>query len=335
MDQERRVLLAHGGGGHLSRELIEREILPRFSNEILNALPDTAALTVPGTHILFTTDSFVVQPLFFPGGCIGDLAVHGTVNDLAVSGGRPLFLTLALILEEGLPWSTLRQVLEAVRRATTACGVSVVTGDTKVVRRGQCDGLYLNVSGLGMAWPGFQLSARSIRPGDAVLVSGTLGNHGMAVLVAREKLFLETALVSDSAPVHRLVEAMLPWTAEVRFMRDPTRGGASPPCCTRPPWAAVLPLRSRPCPWTPAAAAVAEMLGISLLHSPCEGRIMAVVAPEVTQAVLAAWRALPEGQGACRIGQAIAPVGRVSLHTTLGGHTLIDRPQGEMLPRIC
>ena len=229
---EQCILLAHGGGGRLAREIIEREILPRFGNEALNPLPDAASLTLPGptlpgTQILFTTDSFVVQPLFFPGGCIGALAVHGTVNDLAVSGGWPLFLTLALILEEGLPFSTLRQVLNAAQQAAAACGVSVVTGDTKVVRRGQCDGMYLNVAGLGIAWPGVRLSARSIRPGDAVLVSGTLGNHGMAVLAAREKLFLESPLVSDSAPVHRLVEALLPWADKVCFLRDPHPRG---PC---------------------------------------------------------------------------------------------------------
>ncbi|MEO5344846.1 MAG: hydrogenase expression/formation protein HypE [Magnetococcus sp. YQC-9] len=334
MDDERRVLLAHGGGGRLSRELIDREIVTRFGCEALQGLPDAASLMLDSDSIRFTTDSFVVQPLFFPGGCIGDLAVHGTVNDLSVSGGQPKYLSLGMILEEGLLWSTLRRVLDAIRAAAQACGVSIVTGDTKVVRRGQCDGIYLNMAGIGVGLPEFALSAASIRPGDAVLVSGTLGDHGMAVLAAREQLFVESPLVSDTGPVHRLVAALTPWADRVRLMRDPTRGGiaASLHECAL---ASGFQLEERALPFAKSAQVIAELLGISLLHSPCEGRIMAVVADEIAEAVLNAWRALPEGYGACRIGSATGPVGRVTLRTLIGGVTLLDMPHGELLPRIC
>ncbi|MBF0417026.1 MAG: hydrogenase expression/formation protein HypE [Magnetococcales bacterium] len=334
MDDERRVLLAHGGGGRLSRELIEREIVSRFGQEALQGLPDAAALTLNTPSIRFTTDSFVVQPLFFPGGCIGDLAVHGTLNDLAVSGARPLYLSLSMILEEGLPWSTLRRVLDAIRAAVRASGTLVVTGDTKVVRRGQCDGIYLSMAGIGAGLEAFSLSPASIRPGDVILVSGTLGDHGMAVLSARESLFLDSGLVSDTASVFPLVEAMLPWASGVRFMRDPTRGGL----------AATLHEASVGCgfvldetelPFAPAAVVIADLLGISLLHAPCEGRMVAVVAPEVAEAILAVWLGLPEGCGACRIGRAEGMAGRVTLRTMIGGVTLLDMPHGELLPRIC
>ncbi|MFN3077539.1 MAG: hydrogenase expression/formation protein HypE [Alphaproteobacteria bacterium] len=334
MSGDHRVLLAHGGGGRLSRELIDREILPRFGNEILDPLPDAALVNLPDSRLVLTTDSFVVQPLFFPGGCIGDLAVHGTVNDVAAGGGCPLYLTLALILEEGLSFATLRRVLDAVRDAARACQVSVITGDTKVVRRGQCDGLYINVTGVGTPLPGFQLAARTIRPGDAVLVSGPVGSHGMAVLAARESLFPQGGPVSDSAPVYRLVQAMQPVAESVRFLRDPTRGGLAASLHE----AAVgcgFQIDEEQVPTDPAAAAAAEMLGISLLHSPSEGRLMAVMDPTVAETVLDTWRTLPEGRMARRIGSAIDIPGRVVMNTLVGGSALVDMPHGELLPRIC
>ncbi|MBF0181640.1 MAG: hydrogenase expression/formation protein HypE [Magnetococcales bacterium] len=334
MDEERRVLLAHGGGGRLSRELVEREIVPRFGREALQGLPDAATLRLAATEIRFTTDCFVVHPLFFPGGCIGDLAVHGTINDLAVSGGQPLYLSLGMILEEGLPWASLRRVLDAIRRAALACNVAIVTGDTKVVRHGQCDGIYLAMAGLGAGLPGFALAPASIRPGDVILVSGTLGDHGMAVLAAREKLFAGTPLSSDTGPVHRLVEAIAPWANRVRFMRDPTRGGIA---ATLHEAATVhgFALDESALPFHPAAATIADLLGISLLHSPSEGRILAVTAPEAETEILNAWRALPEGKGACRIGRVEGPAGRVTVRTVIGGQTFLEMPHGEMLPRIC
>lgn len=332
-----RILLAHGGGGRLTAALIAEEIVPRFGAGPLASLPDAARLPGMADGIVFTTDSYVVQPAVFPGGDIGALAVHGTVNDLAVSGATPRWISLAMILEEGLPLATLRRVLDSIRAAADACGVAVATGDTKVVPHGQCDGIYVNTAGLGEPIPGYRLSADDIRPGDAILASGTLGDHGMAVLCARERLHVENGPVSDTGPVHRLVRTAAPWAAGIRFMRDPTRGGA----------AAVLneiaggrpfgiTLREDALPFAPAARSVAETLGIDLLHVPSEGRMLAVCAPDAADAILAAWRALPEGAGSTRIGVVTAkPAGAVVLETLIGGRRLVDMPLGELLPRIC
>lgn len=331
------IQLGHGGGGRLSVELIREEIVPRFGAGPLADLPDAARLPAMEGELVFSTDSFVVQPLLFPGGSIGHLAVHGTVNDVAAAGGSPRWLSLGLILEEGLPRATLRRVLDDVRDAAAACGVQVATGDTKVVRRGQCDGMYLNTAGLGQALPGLRLGRARVRAGDAVLVSGPLGDHGMAVLAAREQLHIAHGPVSDTGPVHRLVEAAAAFGEAVRFMRDPTRGGA----------AAVLNeiveglplgllLREDALPFSPATRAVAEMMGIDLLHVASEGRLLLICAPDAADGILAAWRAQPEGRGAVRIGEAVeAYAGDVVLETVMGGRRLVDVPQGELLPRIC
>ena len=331
-----RILLGHGGGGRLTRDLIASEIVPRFGQGPLAGLPDAATLPALSGRPVFTTDAFVVHPLEFPGGNLGHLAVHGTVNDLSVAGARPRWLSLALILEEGLPMAVLRRVLDAVKAAADECGVVVATGDTKVVSRGQADGLYAISAGLGEALPGFDLSPTHVRPGDVVLASGTLGDHGMAVMAAREGIAIAGGPVSDTAPVHRLVQALAPFAPQVRFLRDPTRGGA----------AAVLNeivegrdvglcLREEDLPFSTGARAVAEALGLDLLHVASEGRALAVVAPEVAPAALQAWRALPEGQGAVAIGQVTRDAGRVLLQTAIGGTRLVDVPQGELLPRIC
>ena len=331
---EELILLAHGGGGRLSRTLIEQEILPRFNCPPLRGLPDAAAIQLPQTQILFTTDSFVVHPLFFPGGCIGDLAVHGTVNDLAAGGGRPLWLSLGLILEEGLPLATLRRVLDAVQQAATHCDVAIAAGDTKVVSRGQCDGMYVNVSGIAAALPGFHLVAETIQTGDQVIVSGNLGDHGMAVLSAREDLHLETPVLSDSAPVHQLVLATVPWAGHIRLMRDPTRGGLASVLHELATACGFL-LQETALPFSSATSVLAEILGINPLHSPCEGRLLAIIAPDAAPALLHAWRSRPEGRDSTIIGEVTAEAGRVVLATAIGGHTLIDMPHGELLPRIC
>ncbi len=336
MSEQDVVLLAHGGGGLLSRELIDREIVSRFGQGPLAGLPDAAVLPAIGGNLVFSTDSFVVSPLEFPGGNIGHLAVHGTVNDIAVSGGRPLWLSLGLIIEEGLPLSTLQRVLDAVKTAADECGVKVATGDTKVVAKGQCDGIYVNTAGIGPALEGFCLSPQTLLEGDRVLVSGPLGDHGMAVLAARKGIDIENGPQSDTGPVHRLVETAHAFAKGVRFMRDPTRGGA----------AAVLNeivedlpvgivLDETAIPLSSGARAVAELLGLDPLHVASEGRVILVCSDDAAECILAAWHALDEGRGATCIGTVSTDAGRVILETCTGGRRLVDVPRGELLPRIC
>jgi hydrogenase expression/formation protein HypE len=335
--KEEIIQLGQGGGGLLSRDLIRREIVPRFGEGALQGLPDAATLPVPQCGAwVFTTDSFVVQPVEFPGGNIGDLAVHGTVNDLAVCGGRPRWLSLALILEEGLPLPVLRRILDSVRQAAAACEVAVVTGDTKVVSRGQCDGLYLTTSGIGERLDGFVLGPERLVAGDQVLVSGPLGDHGMAVLAARESIRLANGPRSDTGPVHRLVLALRDLAPAIRFMRDPTRGGLAAVLNEAVDGRPVgLLIREAQLPFAAATRAAADLLGLDLLQVASEGRVVAICDPSVADAVLAAWRGLPEGREAVRIGEVTDRKGLVVLETTTGGHRLIDVPRGELLPRIC
>ncbi len=336
MSAEAVVQLAHGGGGRLTRDLIESEIVTRFGNGPLRGLPDGATLDAPGERLVFTTDSFVVQPLEFPGGNIGHLAVHGTVNDLAVCGGEPKWLSLALILEEGLPFSLLGRVLDAVRAAADACGVTVATGDTKVVARGQGDGLYVNTAGIGLALPEFVLGRERICAGDCVLVNGTLGDHGLAVLSARQNLAFAEGPRSDTGSVHRLVGAVREFGAAVRFMRDPTRGGAAAVLNESVEGRGIgILIREREVPLAPATRAVAEMLGIDPLHAASEGRLILFCDPSVEADILRRWRALPEGAGAVRLGVVTNDKGRVVMETVTGGRRLVDVPRGELLPRIC
>ncbi|MBN2342876.1 MAG: hydrogenase expression/formation protein HypE [Deltaproteobacteria bacterium] len=335
MDEKKRILLGHGGGGLLTRNLIDEEILKRFGDGPLRGLPDGALLPSIDGDIVFSTDSFVVSPGFFPGGNIGDLAVHGTVNDIAVSGATPLWLSLALIIEEGLPLASLQTVLDSVRTAADNCGVQVVTGDTKVVRKGQCDGLYVNTAGIGKKIAGFNLGSSQVQTGDRVLVSGNLGDHGMAVMAAREGLG-NGALKSDSAPVHRLVHALSPFAADVRFMRDPTRGGMAATLNEIVDGADVgILLREDSLPFSAGAKGLAEMLGFDLLHVASEGRMMCICSAEAAEQVIEKWRSLPEGTDACEIGRITEDSGRVILETGIGGKRIVDVPQGELLPRIC
>ena len=337
------VELAHGGGGRLSRDLLDTEILSRFGDGPLAGLPDGACLPSPNGAIVFTTDSFVVQPVEFPGGNIGHLAVHGTVNDIAVCGGRPRWLSLALILEEGLPLDTLRRVLDAVARAAADCDVTVATGDTKVVGRGQADGLYINTAGIGERIPGFDCAPERIRDGDRVLLSGPLGDHGLAVMAARDSIALAGGPVSDTAPVHRLVAGIAHLADEVRFMRDPTRGGAAAVLNEAVENLSVdVVLTEHRMPVSAGTAAVCEILGIDVLHAACEGRVILVCSAHAAPRVLSTWRGLPEGRGAVEIGAVTAAgrtsgarPGRVILETVAGGRRLVDVPRGELLPRIC
>lgn len=331
------ILLGQGGGGRLSRDLIDAEIVARFGDGPLRGLPDAASIALGGETVIFSTDSFVVSPLEFPGGSIGHLAVHGTVNDVAAAGGRPRFLSLSLIIEEGLPLATLRRVLDDVRRAADACGVAIATGDTKVVARGQADGLYVNTAGIGGPIEGLQLARERIRTGDVVLASGSLGDHGLAIMAAREGIAIEGGPRSDTGPVHRLVECAAEVAgAALRFMRDPTRGGAAAVLNEAVEGLGVgIEIDEAATPASPGGRAVAEMLGLDLLHVASEGRLLVVCAADAADDVLAVWRELDEGRGACRMGRVTSDGGRVILNTAIGGRRLVDVPRGELLPRIC
>jgi len=316
--------------------LIDNEIVSRFGDGPLQGLPDGATLPAPDSDIVFTTDSFVVSPLEFPGGNIGHLAVHGTVNDIAACGGRPRWLSLGLIVEEGLPLDTFRRVLDAIRTAAEECGVTVVTGDTKVVSKGQCDGIYINTAGIGEKLGGFDLSTTRIERGDRVIVSGPVGDHGLAVLAAREGIDIENGPQSDSGPIHRLVAAVSDIAADVHFMRDPTRGGVAAvlnEAVEDTP--AGIALDETALPVSTGAHAVTEMLGLDPLHVASEGRLIAICAAGVAETVLERWRAIDEGAGAVAIGTVTDQAGRVVLETLAGGRRLVDVPRGELLPRIC
>jgi hydrogenase expression/formation protein HypE len=337
LDVGDRVTLGHGSGGILSQRLFEGLILPHFQNPILSRRDDQAIFELEGVRLAFTTDSFVVTPLFFPGGDIGRLAVNGTVNDLAMGGARPLYLSASLILEEGLPLSTLQAVLASMRDAAHACGVAIVTGDTKVVTRGSADGLFVTTSGVGVVPRERLLSADRARPGDAVLVSGTLAEHGMAVLSAREELGLGEALQSDTAPLAGLTETLLGSGAEVHCLRDPTRGGLAASLTEIAARSRIgveidesrLPLRE------PVQAAC-EILGIDPLHVASEGRLLAFVAPEGAELALEAARAHPLGKDAAIVGHALAePVGTLVVRTVVGGRRVVQLPFTDPLPRIC
>jgi len=330
------ILLAHGSGGRLTRELIEKEIVSRFGEGPLAGLPDAAELpAIPGP-LLFTTDSFVVQPLEFPGGNIGHLAVHGTVNDLAVAGAAPKWLSVGLILEEGLPLDLLRRVLDTIRAAADEAGVQVVTGDTKVVGRGQCDGLYVNTAGIGEKLPGFNLTPERVAAGDKVLVSGTLGDHGMAVLAARKGIDIAHGPLSDTGSVHRLVSAAREWAGDIHFMRDPTRGGLSAvlnEVVEHLPFTVAL--HEQGLPFSSGTRAVSDMLGLDPLHMASEGRVVLFCTSDTADSILSAWHELAEGQDAACIADVTAGNGRVTLETITGGRRLVDVPRGELLPRIC
>jgi hydrogenase expression/formation protein HypE len=330
------IQIAHGGGGRLSSQLIDEEIVSRFGDGPLKSLPDAALLPNPSNKIVFSTDSFVVQPLIFPGGDIGNLAVHGTVNDISVAGGKPLWLSLGLILEEGLPIETLQVVLDTIKKTAEECNIKIVTGDTKVVGKGQCDGMYINTAGIGEALENFNLDKNKIIPGDTLLVSGTIGDHGMAVLAAREGVKIENGPESDTASVYKLVEIAHEFGEDVRFMRDPTRGGL----------AAVLneiasktkigfKLESNSIPLSPGTDSISEIFGIDPLNVACEGRMLLICNCNTADKILKKWKQTPEGREAAVIGNATSTAERVELLTVTGGSRLIDVPQGELLPRIC
>ena len=332
------VTLAHGGGGRLSQMLIERMLLPAFANPQLASLHDGALLEVNGALLAFSTDSFVISPLFFPGGDIGSLAVHGTVNDLAMCGAQPLALSAGFVLEEGLPMEDLWRVVQSMQAAALAVGVPIVTGDTKVVDRGKGDGIYINTSGIGLVSPGVRIDPQRARPGDLVLLSGALAVHGIAIMSVREGLAFETELRSDSAPLHRLVAAMLAAGGDaIHVLRDPTRGGVASALNEISKSAQVgVRLHEARIPVPDAVRGACEILGLDPLYVANEGKCLAIVAPEAAEAVLAAMQADPLGREAVIIGEVVAEhPGRVMLRSRIGGTRVVDMLSGEQLPRIC
>lgn len=331
------VLLAHGGGGRLSHQLIESLFLPAFRNAALDARHDGAVVEAGGVRLAFSTDSYVVRPLFFPGGDIGSLAVHGTVNDLAMCGARPLYLSVGAILEEGLPMDTLRRVVASMQAAAARAGVQLVTGDTKVVDRGKGDGLYLNTAGIGLVEHALRIAPASVRPGDALLINGDIGRHGMAIMAVREGLAFESAIESDSAPLAALVMALLEGGVEVHCLRDLTRGGLASALIEIAEAARLdLLIEEAAIPVREDVRAACEILGFDPLYVANEGRLAVFVPAEQAERALEIMRGQPHGEGSCRIGQVLdAGEGLLKLRSRIGALRIVDMLSGEQLPRIC
>jgi hydrogenase expression/formation protein HypE len=336
-----RVVLGHGSGGRLSAELLRDLFLPLFSNPVLDRQDDQAILEIAGGRIAFTTDSFVVQPLIFPGGDIGSLAVHGTINDLAMGGAQPLYLSAAFIIEEGLPMETLRRITASMAAAAAAAGVSIVTGDTKVVEKGKGDGVFINTTGIGLVPPGVMLSANQARPGDVVILSGAIGEHGIAIMASREGLDFETTIVSDSAPLHELVADMLAsapsGSPAIRCLRDPTRGGLSGTLNEIAAQSGVsIEIDESKILLRDEVKGACELLGLDPLYVANEGKLVAIVAPEAAAGVLEAMHRNPNGTEAAIIGMVgDKNAGLVTMRTAFGSTRIVDLLAGDQLPRIC
>jgi hydrogenase expression/formation protein HypE len=333
-----RVDLSHGAGGRAMAQLIADIFQSAFDNEWLRQGNDQAAFDAPAGRMVMSTDGYVVSPLFFPGGDIGSLAVHGTINDIAMAGARPLYLSASFIIEEGFPFGDLQRIAQSMGDASRAAGVPVITGDTKVVERGKADGVFISTTGVGVVPAGVDLSGDRARPGDPVILSGTLGDHGIAVMSKRQNLEFETQILSDSAALHRLVadivEAAGPW---LRAMRDPTRGGLAATLNELAHQSGVgFRLDEEAMPVKPEVAAACELLGLDPLYVANEGKLVAIVAPEGAAAALAAMRAHPLGRDAALIGETVADENRfVQMVTSFGGGRIVDWLSGEQLPRIC
>jgi hydrogenase expression/formation protein HypE len=331
-----RILLAHGSGGQLMHDLIKKSFVAALSNPILEKLDDSAVFDLNG-RLAFTTDSYVVSPIFFPGGDIGKLAVCGTVNDLSMTGATPLYLSLSFIIEEGLLLADLEKIVNSISEAATEAGVRIVTGDTKVVNRGSADRLFINTSGVGIVPHGIDIAGANARPGDKVIVSGTLGDHGMAVLSQREGIRFQMPVPSDCAPLNKMVAEMLATGAEIHCLRDPTRGGLATTLNEFAQQSRVgIKIDELSIPVNPAVLGACELLGFDPLYVANEGKLVAVVAPNDAGRVLAAMRKNQYGQKAVVIGEVVGEhPGRVVLKTRLGASRIVDVLVGELLPRIC
>jgi len=331
------VLLAHGGGGRLSQQLIEKMFLPQFDNAILSGLHDGAVFGLGGTRVAFSTDSYVVKPIFFPGGNIGELAVNGTVNDLAMCGARALYLSSALIIEEGFAMDDLWKVVQSMREAATRAGVLLVTGDTKVVDRGSGDGIFVTTSGVGIVEPGVSIAPERARPGDLVLLSGTIADHGIAIMSLREGLSFETTIRSDTAPLNHLVMRMLAACPDIHVLRDPTRGGVASALNEIAAKASVgISITEERIPVNEEVRGACEILGLDPLYVANEGKLLALVPAVAADRVLEVLAADPLGTRAAIIGEVTEEhPGMVTMVTRVGGRRVVDMMSGEQLPRIC
>ena len=338
--RDEKINLSHGSGGKATHNLIEGVFAPAFSNPLLDAMDDSATFSVDGQgqRIAFTTDTYVVSPLFFPGGNIGELAVNGTVNDLSMAGATPLYLSAGFILEEGFPIADLKRIVASMAKAATDAGVAIVTGDTKVVQRGKADGLFINTAGVGLLRVNWPIGQTQLQPGDRILLSGPVGNHGIAIMLARESLEIETDVQSDTAPLNTLVAAVLDAAGEsVHCLKDPTRGGVATSLNEMAIGAEVaISLDEQAIPIHPEVRGACEILGLDPLTIANEGKLLAIVAADKADDALAAMRAHPLGREAAIIGTVQNdPAGMVFLRTDIGGVRVLDMLVGDPLPRIC
>ncbi len=332
-----RIVLAHGSGGKLSHELVQKMFLPVFDNPVLNQLNDGALVDIGGTQLVFSTDSFVVNPVVFAGGDIGKLAVCGTVNDIAMGGAKPLFLSAGFIMEEGLPMELLERIIKSMEEAAKEAGVRIVTGDTKVVEKGSVDQIFINTSGIGLAIPGIRVGGSQARPGDKVIINGTMGDHGIAVMANRQGLEFQNKIASDCAPLNHLVAKTLEICPETRVLRDPTRGGVATTLNEIAQQSGVgILLEEEALPVREQVRGVCEILGLDPLYVANEGKVLAIVPGDRADEVLAAMRQEKYGAEAAVIGEVVEePKGKVFLQTLIGGRRIVDMLVGDQLPRIC
>ncbi|MFO8049963.1 MAG: hydrogenase expression/formation protein HypE [Desulfosudaceae bacterium] len=336
MDQDK-ILLDHGSGGRVSNNLITEMMLPAFDNHVLAGMEDGATLDMPGRQLAFSTDSYVVDPVFFPGGNIGDLAVNGTINDVAMCGATPLYLSAGLIIEAGFPRSDLQQIVTAMGSAARSAGVQIVTGDTKVVARGMMDKIFINTSGLGVIPEGVRVSSANARPGDQIILSGTMADHGMAIMSKRQGLTFESPIQSDSAALNRMVSRMLAGCRDIHVLRDPTRGGVGTALneIAARSRAGIRIFETR-LPVKDSVAGLCELLGFDPLYVANEGKLLAFVDSHNAEVVLDIMKKDHSGKDACIIGEVVSEhAGRVIMETAIGGERIIDMLTGEQLPRIC
>ena len=331
------IVLAHGGGGKLSRQLIDKVVLPQFRNELLEPLHDGAIFSVADQRLAFTTDSFVVSPIFFPGGDIGSLSIHGTINDLAMCGARPLYLSASFILEEGLPMEDFWRIVQSMHAAADAAGVKLVTGDTKVVDRGKADKIFINTSGVGLVPDGVNIDPTRAQVGDKIIVSGAIAVHGIAIMSVREGLEFETEIASDTAPLSSLVDAMLATKIDIHVLRDPTRGGITSALTEIAQSAKVgMLLDEARIPISEEVKGACEILGLDPLYVANEGKLLAIVAAQDVDLVLSTMKSHPLGQHAAVIGEVTSDhPGFIMMKTRVGGTRVVDMLSGEQLPRIC